>query len=200
MSTKLKRWLKERKNTIKRYEFAERIGVTNANLGHYIMARYLPGPAIMQKITKETNGEITPNDMYLDRLIAKRVGTAITEPLLDANQRSINTWTDSDGNRSVEFTWRWKGNEGDIDGFYIYQKSSKSSRPYTFGAKPSKNLVAVCDPNLRSVVITNVEKGRYYTFGVCTFVKVDKDLDPSGIITSDIVQPTRPNENPFRIK
>jgi len=59
-SMKLADWLKETK--IRRYVFAERIGVQPSVISDYCNGKYCPRPKIAEAIIRETGGAVTAND------------------------------------------------------------------------------------------------------------------------------------------
>ena len=45
-------------------EFAKRIGVSVAALHRYLTGQRLPRPDVMEKIVRETQGSVQPNDFF----------------------------------------------------------------------------------------------------------------------------------------
>jgi DNA-binding transcriptional regulator YdaS (Cro superfamily) len=59
-SMKLAEWLKQTK--IRRYVFAERIGVQPSVISDYCKGKYCPRPKVAEAIIRETGGAVTAND------------------------------------------------------------------------------------------------------------------------------------------
>lgn len=129
-----------------------------------------------------------------------RNAAAVADATIANDGTAIDHTLNTDGSADLSFEWLWGGNEGDIDGFIIYEASSNSSTPLTINpADLSTVNVHIMPANKRALILKGVPADLYYTFGVQAYRKVDKDINAAGSIRSaNIKQPIYAGENPYR--
>jgi hypothetical protein len=92
---------------------------------------------------------------------------------------------------NMAFNWDYSDEEiftTDIDGFMIYIFSAPTSATYTFGSKPNTEIRYYVKPNKRSLILYHVPIDLNYTFGVEAYRVVNKEIEPSGVIKTPIIQ------------
>jgi phage minor structural protein len=129
-----------------------------------------------------------------------RKSTPPAAPVVAADGTAIDHTTNTDGSVDISFEWTFNGSGDayDIDGFYVYVRSSSSSGAYNFGTTPSEEQVYTVAPDKRAFILHGVPANRYYTFGVQAYRIVDNDINASGILKSSIVKATGSGENPYQ--
>ncbi len=125
--------------------------------------------------------------------------TTPTSPTVNATGYAIDHIEKTDDTIDISFSWEFDSSnaEGDIDGFMIYVHSSNVSGSYEFGVTPSRELMYWVNPHKRSIVMRNVSKYLYYTFGVQSYRAVDTKIDVTGVLKSPIVTSKINSENPY---
>lgn len=136
-----------------------------------------------------------------------RNGSAVVAPTIATNGTAIDHVLNANGSIDMSVEWSWSGDEGDIDGFGVYAHASTSVTPYTFNGTSPDEVVFQLPASSRAYIhhglpafrndFTGGQDRLYYTLGVVAYRKVDKDIAPSGVIASDIIQPTVVGENPY---
>jgi hypothetical protein len=145
-----------------------------------------------------------PLDQVLNHIVDftagnNRNGTAIVAPTVASDNTALDYSTNTDGSANVSFEWSWAGNPGDIDGFVLAAYATSSDHGvYNFGTNPSAELVVQVPSDRRSYIAFGVAADAYYTLAVCAYRSVDKDINESGVIISDVVYPSGSTERPFR--
>lgn len=143
-----------------------------------------------------TSTKETPTDTYIENNQIKDIPAT---PVIPPDQQSINHVLNPDGTATISFEWGFDGdgNEYNIDGFIVYLYSSSSSGSYQFGTNADYEHQYVLNDFQRALILYNVPKDNFYTFGVQAYRIVDKTINPDGILKSAIAQPTIPTENPY---
>lgn len=133
-----------------------------------------------------------------------RITEIPTNPGIAGDGTAVNFSFNPDGSGNIDFTWTFDdtGNAGNIDGFvvYIYDNGSDASTINLSGDEDGliSNVQYFVVPRAkRSVRFSSYSFDKYYTIGVEAYRGVDEDIDPTGILRSDIVQPSLSTENPI---
>lgn len=127
-----------------------------------------------------------------------KISVPVTVPTVPAD--SIDHTNNADGSVNISFQWNFDDTDeqaGSIDGFMIYIHQSTSSASYSFGTAPSREVVYNVSRSKRSIILKNVPKQVYYTFGVESYRTVDTTVNASGVIKSAIVKSATVAENPY---
>lgn len=127
-----------------------------------------------------------------------RRATAVVAPVVISDGTAVDHTLQTDGSADISFEWSWAGDEGDIDGFIIYVRSSSSASTYTFGSIPSGETVYAVPANKRAFILFGSPANSYYTFGVQAYRSVDKDINATGKVVSTLVKATYAGENPYQ--
>lgn len=129
-----------------------------------------------------------------------RNGTAIADPTLAGGGICIDHTLQTDGSADISFEWQWQtpAAEGDIDGFQVIVYQSASSAAYNFGTDTTQEVIYEMPASKRAFILYGVAANKYYTFGVRAYRKVDKDINATGVIVSNIVKSAVAGENPYQ--
>ena len=126
-------------------------------------------------------------------------GTAIVVPTVAGDGTAIDHVVNDDGSCDVSFEWSWAGSANDIDGWFVYVRSSTGSGSYNFGTTPSEEAVYTINASAKRVFfLYGIPTNRYLTFGVAAYRVVNTNVSASGLITTAIVQPALGAEDPYR--
>lgn len=96
---------------------------------------------------------------------------------------------------NLSYDWTFPIDENpasNIDGFIIYMYSSSSSALYTFGSNPKQEISFYVKPDKRSIILQNVPKNMFYTFGIEAYRVVNTTINPTGVLKSPIISVTAP--------
>ena len=126
-----------------------------------------------------------------------RNASAITNPTISTSGTAIDHTANTDGSVNISFEWSWGGDEGVIDGFFVYLYSSSSSSSYTFGTDLQAEVLHTVSAKARAYIWHGMPANKYYTFGIQAYRSVDKDINSIGVIKSSLVQPALGSENPY---
>jgi phage minor structural protein len=94
---------------------------------------------------------------------------------------------------NIVFNWKYSEEEiftTDIDGFMIYIYTAPTSATYQFGSKPNNEIRYYVKPNKRSIILYHVPKNLNYTFGIEAYRVVNREINPSGVIKTPVIQMT----------
>src|SRR5699024_4382794 len=98
------------------------------------------------------------------------------------------------GSVNLILTWEYpeyektKKKEHNIDGFIVYMHSSDTNEPYQFTSKMSEEtLIPNISQEKRTYTITSVPSNLFYTIGIRAYRRVDDDINPEGILLSEII-------------
>ena len=133
-----------------------------------------------------------------------RISEIPNNPIVSSDNTAIEHVLNDDGSVNISFAWEYDDhletddNRDNIDGFIVYVQTLSVNEEYTFGSSIAKEEVHTLERTRRAIVLTGVPATKYYTFGVQAYRTVDRDISENGILRSKIIQPTRPNENPYR--
>lgn len=165
---------------------------------------------------KLTNAFYTLNKMNKDYMARKvnwdavatnfntqndRIKTVPNDPTISLNP--ISHTSNDDGSVNLTFAWSYNDytktkNEADnIDGFLVYLYSDPSSDTYVFGSQLAKESLNDITSDLRQFTFTSAPSNLYYTLGVRAYRRVDDDINPDGIILSDIITSDTIGQNPY---
>lgn len=129
-----------------------------------------------------------------------RIGITPANPVIRDDGTAVDHTLNDDGSADISLEWSYMG-EGDqynIDGFIVYMRSSNTGEQYVMGTNPMEETRTYVPPDTRAYIWHGVKANGYYTFGVQAFRDVDQDIDPTGRVSSQIVQPSLQSENPYR--
>jgi phage minor structural protein len=134
-----------------------------------------------------------------------RLSTVPANPTIATDNTAIDHTQNDNGSVDISFEWSFPTynpaspiEANNIDGFFVYYISSNNDNNITFGSTSTRKPVGRVPYTERSYAVYGVAANKYYTFGVQAYRIVDEDIDPSGMLTSDIVQPSSVTENPYR--
>lgn len=127
-----------------------------------------------------------------------RNSTSIVLPTLAIDGTCVDHTVRANGSVDISFEWLWSGTEGDIDGFQILVYTSTSSNAYIIGSSVVNETVYTIPAQKRVFILYGVVPNVYYTFAVRAYRSVDKDINASGVITSNWVKSTYSGENPYQ--
>ncbi|MGD7047097.1 hypothetical protein FZC83_02440 [Rossellomorea marisflavi] len=132
-----------------------------------------------------------------------RIPDKPTNPTVSLVGNSISHTNNDNGSINLTFKWGYPNHTttekkaDNIDGFFLYLYQSNDDSKYMFGSQMSKETVIPLESSLRQYTFTGVPANSYYTLGIKAYRTVDDDIDPNGVIFSDIVSPEWFTENPY---
>ena len=126
-----------------------------------------------------------------------RIASAVTNPTVAGDGTAVDHVVNTDGSVDISFEWSWGGSEEDIDGFYVFIRSSSSGASYNFGTTAAEEHIFQVRPDKREFFLYGVPGDLNYTFGVQALRIVDTDIDASRFLLSTLVQPALAAEDPF---
>lgn len=127
-----------------------------------------------------------------------RIATALTDPTTDSGGDAVDHTVNVDGSVNISFEWSWGGDEEDIDGFIVFERSHPSSgTSYSFGTTIAEENNYFLPADRRAFILTGVAADHYYTLGVQAYRIVDPDIDASGLLVSNLVKPGGSGEDPY---
>lgn len=176
--------------------------VINPNTGDVLIGT---SPAGHPTVDANTLGGVSVQEVLddLDGIVVdfneqnNRDASPVSDPTVLTNGTTIDHTLNSDGSADISFEWGWSGNEGTLDGFTVLHYQSKVNTTHTFGNDPNNETTYMMPANARSFVLRGVSADSFHSFGVVAYRKVDRDLAPNSVITSNIVSPSS-NEYPYR--
>jgi phage minor structural protein len=134
-----------------------------------------------------------------------RISVKPSNVTIPSDGTSIDHVQNDNGSVDISFEWLFDTYDpaspveaNNIDGFFVYYYSSDNDNNITFGSTSTRKPVERVPYTERSFAVYGVAANKYYTFGVQAYRIVDEDIDPSGMLTSDIIQPSLVTENPYR--
>ncbi|MEK4008326.1 DUF7359 domain-containing protein [Paenibacillus sp. FSL H3-0333] len=132
-----------------------------------------------------------------------RISTVPADPIIANDGTAIDHVQNTDGSVDISFEWKYnltnsQADEYNIDGFIVYIRTLTTNEKYTFGSTIAKEDRREVTADKRAVLISGVPANRYYTFGIQSYRRVDQDIVPTGILTSNTVKSLYANENPYQ--
>lgn len=130
-----------------------------------------------------------------------RLSETPTKPTIPIN--GISKTINDNGSANITLTWNYPNytatskNEDNIDGFLIYLHSDLTNTPYIFGSQMASETIVDVIYTSNSYTFPSVPPNLYYTIGIRAYRSVDNDINPDGIIMSDIVVFNGTNSNGF---
>lgn len=124
-----------------------------------------------------------------------RNGDPVVDPAVATDNSAVDHVLNNDGSADISFEWSWDGNPEDIDGFDVHVRVSSTNEIYAFD-DANQEAVHTLPSNKRSFIISGVAADKFYSFAVRAFRVVDYDIDPDGMIRSNLVKNTV--ENPYQ--
>jgi phage minor structural protein len=128
-----------------------------------------------------------------------RLSEIPTKPTITPLTHTIN----DNGSANISLSWTYPDynvtgkNEDNIDGFLIYIHSDTYNVPYVFGSKMASESIVDIINTSNTYVFQNIPPNLYYTIGIRAYRRVDNDINPDGIIMSDIVVFNNSDANGF---
>lgn len=123
-------------------------------------------------------------------------------PTIINDGTALDKITNDDGSVNIRFLWDFTGSGDayDIDGFIVYSHSLTDNYTYICGSSTAREQTINLKKDKRAYVLYGVPANHYYTFGVQAYRVVDSNItsDGSGILLSDIIQPSLSVENPYQ--
>jgi phage minor structural protein len=133
---------------------------------------------------------------YVDTFIENNQNTSTPlTPMIIEDGTEIRHTIVTDDLVNLVFNWDYSDEEiftTDIDGFMIYIFTAPTSATYSFGSKPKEEIRYYVKPDKRSIILYHVPKGLHYNFGIEAYRVVDKEINPSGVIKTPVIQTTKP--------
>jgi hypothetical protein len=128
-----------------------------------------------------------------------RISTLPADPIIPSDGTALDYVQNTDGSVNISFEWSYNGigDAYNIDGFYIFVRSTSSSNSYTFGSTIAKEQVFSVNAEKRAFILNGVASDQYYTFGVQAYRIVDTDINSNGILKSGVVKSIFASENPY---
>jgi hypothetical protein len=105
----------------------------------------------------------------------------------------MNHTINDNGSANINLSWNYPDynttgkNEDNIDGFLVYLHSDSLNVPYVFGSKMASESIVDIVYTSNTYIFQNIPPNLYYTIGIRAYRRVDNDVNPDGIIMSDIV-------------
>lgn len=173
----------------------------------YFVLRDIAGVPIDEFLTLQDNFN-SSND---------RNSSTIPDPIIPSDGTAVDHTLLANGSANISFEWTWPGpdslfdyidadgdpannkpGEDTIDGFQVYVYRSSAASTYTMGTTPSAEVVYALPAYKRSFILLGVAPNDFYTFAVRAYRRVDGDVAPNGLITSNIVHCSHLSEKPYR--
>ena len=128
-----------------------------------------------------------------------RISVTPEDPTILSDGTAIDFSFNNDGSSNIDFAWEYgTGTDAtNVDGFLVYVKADSTDTVHDLSTDLSETTFFQIQIDKSQIRLLGLTSDKYYTIGIEAFRVVDQDVNETGILRSNIVQPSHANENPI---